>query len=270
MAESTKNKTRVVGGVGKKASNGGTQYYQQDRVYIMGDVALALPAQIPGGSYNYMEIKVIGRMDHTVDHTLESANRVYDRGGCCPTITTGTGGGIMPKVIDVCCVSSRGRDKTNPNHKGKANENYEQRLEPRMDGCTGTITTVQKDNMVLIRQATKQGYIPCKVGGVADLSYPSSKTRRGRVIDMGMTSPTLTTGSIPEVLEDWVWEVDGVKYKIRIRKLTPRECFRLMDFTDEDFSKAEEVNSNTQLYKQAGNSIVKSCLCHIFKELIEQ
>ena len=43
---------------------------------------------------------------------------------------------------------------------------------------------------------------------------------------------------------------------LRIRKLTPKECWRLMGFTDEDFSKAEKVNSNTQLYKQAGNSIV--------------
>ena len=47
-----------------------------------------------------------------------------------------------------------------------------------------------------------------------------------------------------------------VASNLRIRKLTPKECWRLMGFTDEDFSKAEKVNSNTQLYKQAGNSIV--------------
>lgn len=177
-------------------------------------------------------------------------------------------GGIGPKVMDVCICHQVGRDKNNPNYRGKANENFEQRLEPRMDGCSNTLTTVQKDNLLLIRQATKSGVIPCKIGGVADLNYPMSKTRRGRVIDMGDTSPTLTTTSVPDVLEDWIWEVDGVKYKIRIRKLTPKECFRLMDFRDEDFDKAQKVNSNTQLYKQAGNSIVKSCLCAIFKELI--
>lgn len=266
MAEYMRSK--CIGGVGPKNSNGGTQYYQQDRVYSMGDIALALPAQIPGGSYNYMEIKVIGRMDHTIDHTLESANRVYGKGGCCPTIPTGTGGGIMPKVMDICICHQVGRDKNNPSYRGKANENFKQRLEPRMDGCSNTLITVQKDNLVLIRQATKSGVIPCKIGGVADLNYPTSKTRRGRVIDMGDTSPTLTTTSVPDVLEDWIWEVDGVKYKIRIRKLTPKECFRLMDFRDEDFIKAQKVNSNTQLYKQAGNSIVKSCLSAIFKELI--
>lgn len=57
--------------------------------------------------------------------------------------------------------------------------------------------------------------------------------------------------------------------KYRIRKLTPLECWRLMDFSDEDFHKAEAVNSNTQLYKQAGNSIVKNCLVSIFGQMIE-
>jgi DNA (cytosine-5)-methyltransferase 1 len=59
-----------------------------------------------------------------------------------------------------------------------------------------------------------------------------------------------------------------VDKKFRIRKLTPKECWRLMDFDDEDFEKAQKVNSNAQLYKQAGNSIVVSCLYHIFRELL--
>ena len=56
--------------------------------------------------------------------------------------------------------------------------------------------------------------------------------------------------------------------KLRIRKLTPKECWRLMGFDDEDFEKAEKVNSNTQLYKQAGNSIVVNVLEAILKELL--
>ncbi len=55
----------------------------------------------------------------------------------------------------------------------------------------------------------------------------------------------------------------------RIRKLTPRECWRLMDFKDEDYNKASEVNSNTQLYKQAGNSIVCNVLVAIMGQLFE-
>lgn len=169
-------------------------------------------------------------------------------------------------------VAQRGRDKTNHSHRGKTNENYEQFLEPAMWGGCNTITTVQKDNlvleMVLIKQATKSGVIPCKIGGVADLNYPTSKTRRGRVIMNGEISPTLTTDSVPDVIEDWVWEIDGEKYRIRIRKLTPKECWSLMNFNEGSFEKAEKVNSNTQLYKQAGNSIVVACMEQIFKQLL--
>lgn len=122
--------------------------------------------------------------------------------------------------------------------------------------------------IVKVKQATKEGFIPCDIGGVADLNYPNSTTRRGRVQGNGQISPTLTTENIPSVLEPWIWEIDGVQYLIRIRKLTPNECWRLMDFNDEDFEKAEKVNSNTQLYKQAGNSIVKNVLCEVFKQMI--
>ena len=57
-------------------------------------------------------------------------------------------------------------------------------------------------------------------------------------------------------------------YEIRIRKLTPKECWRLMGFSDEDFEKAQKVNSDSQLYRQAGNSIVVPVLESIFKNLM--
>ena len=57
------------------------------------------------------------------------------------------------------------------------------------------------------------------------------------------------------------------KKSMRIRKLTPKECWRLMGFEDVDFEKAEAVNSNTQLYKQAGNSIVVNVLDALFINL---
>lgn len=59
-----------------------------------------------------------------------------------------------------------------------------------------------------------------------------------------------------------------VDKQFRIRKLTPRECWRLMDFTDEQFDRAQKVNSDSQLYKQAGNSIVVNVLYMIFKEMM--
>lgn len=114
--------------------------------------------------------------------------------------------------------------------------------------------------IVKIKQATKQGFALCEVGGVADFSYPESETRRGRVQGNGQISPTITAERS---------EICKVETEYRIRKLTPRECWRLMDFEDEDFEKAAEVNSNTQLYKQAGNSIVCNVLVAIMGQLFE-
>ena len=112
---------------------------------------------------------------------------------------------------------------------------------------------------IAIKQATKKGYIECEVGGVADLSYPDSKTRRGRVQDSGNTSPTITA------TETGVCRIED---EFRVRKLIPLECFRLMSFTDEDFNAAKNVGlSDTQLYKQAGNSIVVEVLHRILVEL---
>ena len=62
----------------------------------------------------------------------------------------------------------------------------------------------------------------------------------------------------------------SVKHNLRIRKLTPKECWRLMGFDDADFDKAAKVNSNSQLYKQAGNSIVVNVLEAILKELFKE
>ena len=80
-------------------------------------------------------------------------------------------------------------------------------------------------------------------------------------------------GICPTVRENH-GQVTGIKVidkmgNLRIRKLTPKECFRLMGFDDADFEKAEKVNSNTQLYKQAGNSIVVSVVEYIIKALFD-
>lgn len=60
-----------------------------------------------------------------------------------------------------------------------------------------------------------------------------------------------------------------IEPSVRVRKLTPREYFRLMGFSDDDFDKAASVNSNSQLYKQAGNSIVVNVLTAIFGQMID-
>lgn len=73
-------------------------------------------------------------------------------------------------------------------------------------------------------------------------------------------------GSINLTKMQEVGEKD-MEQNLRIRKLTPKECWRLMDFNDRDFERAEQVNSNTQLYKQAGNSIVCNVLVAILGQL---
>lgn len=114
-----------------------------------------------------------------------------------------------------------------------------------------------------IKQATKTGKIWMESGGVCDLSYPTSKTRRGRVTAAGQICPTLTTEN------NEVYRIMEKEYEYRIRKLTPLECWRLMGWDDESFRKAEAVNSNTQLYKQAGNGIVVPVLEAIFRQMLE-
>lgn len=85
-----------------------------------------------------------------------------------------------------------------------------------------------------------------------------------RVYSPDALSPTLTTqgGGNQEVK---IIEEDN---PIRVRKMTPRECYRMMGFSDEDFEKAQKVSSNSQLYKQAGNSIVVNVLMAIFGQML--
>lgn len=93
---------------------------------------------------------------------------------------------------------------------------------------------------------------------MADVSFPDSATRCGRVQECGNVCPTIMAQN---------QELCRIETQYRIRKLTPRECGRLMGVFDEDISKMELVNSNTQLYKQFGNSIVVDVMCEMFKNL---
>ena len=202
------------------------------------------------------------------EKSRHQAGSVYDPNGVCATLSTMQGGNQEPIIV-----ASRGRG-----------ENNEQQLEPNFTGATNTLTSVQKDNLVAeprdisktvrtggrgsldrhswdivpepikIKTANVKGYDEAVDGDAIDLQYPESKTRRGRV-GHGVSKTLMTS--------DQMAVVNGY----RIRKLTPLECWRLMGFDDADFRKAEQVNSNTQLYKQAGNSIVVDVLMAIFRSL---
>lgn len=113
------------------------------------------------------------------------------------------------------------------------------------------------DKGVLVREATKKGYAVAEVGDSINLEQPNSKTRRGRV-GKGVAQ-TLTCSCNQATLIDY-----------SIRKLTPRECFRLMGLHDDEIDKIQQVGiSNSQQYKLAGNSIVVDVLEYIFASLFD-
>ena len=126
----------------------------------------------------------------------------------------------------------------------------------KTDGEPMFTLTAQDRHGILIKEATKQGYATAEIGDSVNLSHPNSKTRRGRVGKQ--IANTLLTGESQGVVEP----------DFRIRKLTPRECWRLQGFPDWAFDKAQEVNSNSQLYKQAGNSVTVNVIAAIAKELL--
>lgn len=303
-----KNKPNLIGGIGDV--NFGKQFRQGNRIYDGESVAMCLTAQpvgnSGGNSYLYA-LKDDIKLNQIAELNIkgnDQIRRIYDKEGLCPTINTMQGGHREPKI--------------------------------------------------LIPQATKKGYIEMEVGGVRDLTYPNSKTRRGRVQEGGNICPTLTAvrqdivriekvvceyrrdegfrffkgglcGSLRTIDacgDKRVIEYDGNKVDLpciaasrgrnpentsdrtiggpteqmlgintkstsntittvqkdnhaieenyRVRKLTPLECWRLMGFSDEDFYKAKNVGiSNSQLYKQAGNSIVVNVLEGIFENLLK-
>lgn len=147
--------------------------------------------------------------------------------------------------------------------------------EVREDGITNTLSTVQKDNQLAVKvsEATKQGYAECRVGvDTVNLSVPGSKTRRERVgKEIANTLDTsCNQGIFVQVSEELiVYAVWYEKYQcyIAIRKLTPRECFRLQGWSDDYFEKAQFVNSDSQLYKQAGNGVTVTVIETIARKM---
>lgn len=166
-------------------------------------------------------------------------------------------------------VASRGRNIENPSDRTTGIPT-EQRLEINYTGCTNTLTSVQKDNYVIepfIYDDTQgfdgvryyEKYSP-KVIQVGQIYPDSGNPQAGRIYDEKGISPAMDTcqggNRMPKITEGY-----------RIRKLTPRECWRLMGVKDEQFDRLHGI-SNSQLYKLAGNSIVVDVLEAIFKNLL--
>lgn len=178
----------------------------------------------------------------TLPTSFVQTGRVYDISGVSPTLTTMQGGDKVPKIL-----------------------------------CR------EEAPHLKIKEATKLGYAKATIGDSVNLVYPESTKRRGRV-GKGVSN-TITTsdnmGVVVAALEyrkDKWYEVtgiviDGKLYRLRIRRLTPRECFRLQGFPDWAYERAESVSSKSQLYKQAGNSVtvtVIEAIAGAFRKIEEE
>lgn len=124
-----------------------------------------------------------------------------------------------------------------------------------MPNISRSIKAQNHDAAVLIREATSKGYAEARPGDSVNISHPKSETRRGRV-GKGIAN-TLLTGEEQAVVTE----------SLKIRKLTPLECWRLQTFPDWAYHLAAAVNSASQLYKQAGNSVTVAIIYDIARRL---
>lgn len=185
--------------------------------------------------------------------------------------------------IEYECVAMRGRPVDGSDYSGE----IKQRLEPNLTGNANTLTGVQKDNLVLETERCAISTNGTEISGTIRATYYKNgerniieniKSHKGYeevIITEKAENPDkselheIRDADIETDPYTLAYEDGEYIYFVRIRKLTPRECWRLMGFSDRDFDKAQEVNSNTQLYKQAGNSIVKNVLTAVMGQLFE-
>ena len=308
------------------------------------DIAPTIRTRTDGANMDFImeEVKVINPLKGQSDNGWHFEQQVYDAEGISRAVKAGEGSGNIPKVIEPISVAMRGRNPDNPSERAKSNGKYKQRLEMNENGTSNTITSVQKDNLVVEPRIIEVGKVKggkhqqdsvqhedgicrtictghhastphllktmvsepmCSVHpnshkfefdhetSIKPISpalratdykaphcvyeprveqvgniYPDTDTFKnrtmGRVYSNEGLSPTINCcgggDREPKVVET----------RYRIRKLTPRECFRLMGVDDADIDKIQASGiSNSQQYKCAGNSIVVDVLYHIFRKM---
>lgn len=267
--------------------------------------------------------RVVGQMDNTADHTFESANRVYDKDGLCPTIPTGTGGGHLPKILTrqqgkrelIARITDKGIRICQNNEKLSTSSEFG--TIQKTDTVSGAImsavrkyiiqddSTGEKERATLERKERRFYRQAVETLENNDCEEGDTINAFNQSVDKSGVCPTITTrpegfktAILPvvkgEIVQGGLQEhqkprTDGISPSLtaacgmgggqtpifterrgtlyRIRKLTPRECGRLMGVDDSDIDKMEAVNSNSQLYRQFGNSIVVDVMCAMFRNL---
>ena len=293
---------KLVGGLGEKVSNGGTQYYNQDRVYDSDGVAVAVATSFNVHHCNMVIVAMRGRnpdnpSDRTPGITTEQRLEPNSEGICntlttvqkdnlvleniviggmqehqsikddgvCTTLTSsmGTGGGYVPMVVEEETIIY---------------DDYNSNI-PKNQDCIGTLTTnigssSTRNEIKIIEKQTARNSEIVKIekNGFYEQAIKTAEdnnAQEGDIID-AFNQKVLTDGISPTITtrpEGKKTAILPVVERHRIRKLTPRECFRLMNVEEEQFNRAEKVVSNSQLYKVAGNAIVVSVLCALFSQL---
>ncbi|MGV2223043.1 DNA (cytosine-5-)-methyltransferase [Enterococcus faecalis] len=257
----------------------------RERVFIIGHLRgertrKVFPFERKNGTTAKNNIKPINNSKKTRELlNYDSTNRFYDVNGISPCLNTMQGGDREPKIAVVGNVnpsgsgmngqvySSNGLAPTLTTNKGEGAkiaipvltpDRVEKRQNGRRfkdDGEEMFTLTAQDRHGIMVKEATSKGYAEALPGDSVNISHPNSNTRRGRV-GKGIAN-TLLTGEEQAVVTN----------NFRIRKLTPRECWRLQGFPDWAFDKAKEVNSDSQLYKQAGNSVTVPVIADIASRL---
>lgn len=249
---------------------------------------------------NCYKVQTFDNYVYVVGNTNPSGHgmngNVFDSNGLCPTLTTNKGEG--PRILDPISCALRGRNPENPSDR-KAGIELEQTLEFGTD-IANCITTVQKDSLVAepkifqsprgFNKGALFGDCPAitssrwqdnnfvtepqvltpkrtEYGKVLRKDYDAGRIQESRH-NMTELEPR-TDGicnTITTVQKDNLLMEDFTNY--RIRKLTPRECFRLMGVSEKDIDNIQKAGiSKTQQYKMAGNSIVVDVLYYIFKKM---
>ena len=218
----------------------------RERVFIIGHLRGRSGRKVfpIGGDSKEIGIKELAKINPNRHSSL--MNSVLDANGISPTLDCMQGGNRQPKIMVIGTTKSDTAKGTNC--RSWVHDT---------NGIIGALTSTdyKQPKQILIRENTKKGYVEAYEGDGIRLDHIGGTTGRGRV--QPKMCNTLTTGSHAGVIDKG----------FRIRKLTPKECWRLQGWKDEDFEKAAKVCSDSQLYKQAGNGVTVPVIYEIAKRL---
>jgi DNA (cytosine-5)-methyltransferase 1 len=225
------------------------------------------------------EPQIINPLKGESDNGWHFEQQVYDAEGIARAVKAGEGSGNIPKVIEPNVLTPKRTEfgkairKKYESHEIEMSRHDMTTMESRTDGVSNTLTSVQKDNLLAEPKIVEdwQTVVGNKqlnpFRGSVEGTSPCITSAWGA--GGGMT-PMLTDANLETTkTKEFIEQVRGhEEMRYRIRKLTPRECFRLMGVDDADIDKLMSAGiSNSQLYKCAGNSIVVDTLYHLFRKM---